>query len=118
MAVRAKVDMLIDPVLNGRLAAGGAAVRRRSGWAWSRPMRWSPAEHTRGSGRAGDGHDRGLGPAAIGQEHRGRLQRSAHRIPGGEPGVQVKVTTFPYIQYRDKLLVAVRRHGARRDVAR
>ena len=86
MAVRAKVDMLIDPVLNGRLCrwrcCRAAALRVGRG----RVRCGGRPPELRGSGRAGDGHDRGLGPAAIGQEHRGRLQRSAHRIPGGEPG--------------------------------
>ena len=101
--------MLIDPVLTGRPPPGGAAVQRRSGLGVvASDAVWSPMSITRGSGR-----EEAVTIEVWDQQQSDKNIEDAYNealteFQAANPGVQVKVTTFPYIQYRDKLLVAVR----------
>ena len=109
MAVRAKVDKLIDPVLNGRLCrwavlpCGGARVGcgrvrcggRAAGTAGARAAQETVTIEVWDQQQS----DKNIEDA---------YNEALTEFQAANPEVQVKVTTFPYIQYRDKLLVAVR----------
>jgi multiple sugar transport system substrate-binding protein len=110
MAVRAKVDMMIDPVLNGRLCR--RAVLRRAAALGLGVVASDVVWSTAGIARARAAQDAVTIEVWDQQQSDKNIEDAYNEalteFQEANPGVQVKVTTFPYIQYRDKLLVAVR----------